>query len=248
MRKQRCHVSPAPGATSSSLLDKVLRSHLRWPEGERWREVRGAGVAALATVGALKQQRTARRGAAALTAPRCRLELRHGEEFQGQVPEQATPVRLTSPAQHKLGSPASKDELQGGLDVPPSGLQRSEAQLVVVYAHVSQLLELGLPLALQRGNKSSSGWRAQAAIKQPALPRCLLPPLSSSQAPHQGCKTGFHSSKCPISRFYPALLMGLSARSAPLAMALNVLPQQDTGGVARRTPQRPARHRADGRG
>lgn len=45
---------------------------------------------------------------------------------------------------------SGKDELQGCLDVPPSGLQGPQTQLIVLNAHVTQLLQLGLPLALQK--------------------------------------------------------------------------------------------------
>lgn len=57
------------------------------------------------------------------------------------------------------GSPG-KDELQGRLDVATSGLQGPQAQLVVLDAHVPQLLQLRLPLALQKdrsGQKPSAG-------------------------------------------------------------------------------------------
>lgn len=45
---------------------------------------------------------------------------------------------------------SGKDELQGCLDVPPSGLQGPQTQLIVLNAHVTELLQLGLPLALQK--------------------------------------------------------------------------------------------------
>lgn len=75
-----------------------------------------------------------------------------GAESQGE--ERHGAIHRSCP---KLGSPAGKDELQGSLDVPSSGLQGPEAQLIIVYAHVSQLLQLGLPLALRTGNKRSQG-------------------------------------------------------------------------------------------
>ena len=43
---------------------------------------------------------------------------------------------------------SSKDEFQGCLDVTSSGLKGPEAQLVILDAHVTQLLQLRLPLAL----------------------------------------------------------------------------------------------------
>ena len=52
---------------------------------------------------------------------------------------------------------SSKDELQGRLDVPPGGLQGPQAQLIVLDAHVPQLLQLGLPLALQKDRTGRSG-------------------------------------------------------------------------------------------
>lgn len=83
-------------------------------------------------------------------APSPSAEQSCGAESQGEERHGAT--HRSCP---KLGSPASKDELQGSLDVPSSGLQGPEAQLIIVYAHVSQLLQLGLPLALRTGNKRS---------------------------------------------------------------------------------------------
>lgn len=47
-----------------------------------------------------------------------------------------------------LGGSSCEDELQGSLDVPTSGLQCSEAQFIIMNAHISQLLELWLPLTL----------------------------------------------------------------------------------------------------
>lgn len=70
-----------------------------------------------------------------------------------ELPQHNSPVQLLLP--EKLGSSTSKDELQGSLNVPSSGLQGSEAQLIIMDAHVPQLLKLWLPLALQTGNKSS---------------------------------------------------------------------------------------------
>ena len=51
---------------------------------------------------------------------------------------------------------SGKDELQGRLDVAASGLQGPQAQLIVLDAHVAQLLQLGLPLALQKDRTSGS--------------------------------------------------------------------------------------------
>lgn len=95
----------------------------------------------------------ARTGAAAPTAPSPGTEQSCGAESQSE--ERHGAAHRSSLSCPKLGSPASKDELQGSLDVPSGGLQGPEAQLIVVYAHVSQLLQLGLPLALRTGNKRS---------------------------------------------------------------------------------------------
>ena len=51
---------------------------------------------------------------------------------------------------------SGKDELQGRLDVPPGGLQGPQAQLIILDAHVTQLLQLGLPLALQKDRTGRS--------------------------------------------------------------------------------------------
>lgn len=66
-------------------------------------------------------------------------------------PAQLLPQHNSPVQQEDLGGPPSKDELQGSLDVPSCGLQGPQAQLVVVDPHVSQLLQLGLPLALEAG-------------------------------------------------------------------------------------------------
>ncbi|TNN34672.1 hypothetical protein EYF80_055165 [Liparis tanakae] len=44
---------------------------------------------------------------------------------------------------------SGKDELQGRLDVPLGGLQRPQHQVLVLDAHVPELLHLGLPAALR---------------------------------------------------------------------------------------------------
>lgn len=62
-----------------------------------------------------------------------------------------------SEAWRRLRGSSCKDELQGSLDVPPGGLQGAEAQLVVMDAHVSQLLQLGLPLALRGESEQRKG-------------------------------------------------------------------------------------------
>lgn len=87
------------------------------------------------------------------------------------------PARLlsqhNSPVQQEdLGGTPSKDELQGSLDVPSSGLQGPQAQLIVVDSHVSQLLQLGLPLALLTA-KRSLGWVGES--QQGNFPLLTLP-------------------------------------------------------------------------
>lgn len=77
-------------------------------------------------------------------------------------------------ALRRLRGSSCKDELQGSLDVSPGGLQGAEAQLVVVDAHVSQLLQLGLPLALQgengqRDTRSSTITDTEIATAEPHL-------------------------------------------------------------------------------
>lgn len=135
LQNHRCHISPTHRATSFSVLDKVLRSHLWWPEGGGWREASGAGVAALSMVSPLKQEHhcaPAKSRAATPTAPCWREELQCRVEFQGQIPAQGMSQlpQCNSPVQpllpKKLGSPTSKDELQCSLNVPSSGLQGSE--------------------------------------------------------------------------------------------------------------------------
>lgn len=88
--------------------------------------------------------RTARKGASPRTEP---------ARGTAQLP----PQRYSPVQQEDLGGPPSKDELQGSLDVPSGGLQGPQAQLIVVYPHVSQLLQLGLPLALLAADRGSSG-------------------------------------------------------------------------------------------
>lgn len=134
------------------MLDQVLRSCLWWQGGGGGRGV--CGGAALTQTGA--HCPPARRGAATSAAPcwreepQCReVSVPSPREGMSELPQHNSPVQLLLP--EKLGSSTSKDELQGSLNVPSSGLQGSEAQLVIVDAHVSQLLKLWLPLALQAG-------------------------------------------------------------------------------------------------
>lgn len=91
-------------------------------------------------------------------------------------------IQWSRPSCPELESPTSKDELQGSLNVPSSSLQSPETQLIIVYAHVSQLLKLWLPLALQtrKQKKLRVGARVQAVKKQPSpkpTPPCWFIPF-----------------------------------------------------------------------
>ena len=71
---------------------------------------------------------------------------------------------------------AGEDELQRPLQVPVGGLQHPQHQLLVLDAHVPELLDLGLPAALEPKPHSESSARYTSQDPKPTASLDLVTP------------------------------------------------------------------------